>query len=36
VWAPVLAGDLDGDGKVDIVASDIQRRPRIEWFKGDE
>lgn len=34
-WNSVLAGDLDGDGKQDVVASDVLLRPRIEWFKGE-
>jgi hypothetical protein len=33
-WNPVLAGDLDGDGKTDVVGSTVNIRPRIEWFKA--
>jgi hypothetical protein len=34
-WNPVLAGDLSGDGKLDVIASTLWRRPRIEWFKAE-
>ena len=34
-WTPVLAGDLSGDGKPDVIASTLWRRPRIEWFKAE-
>jgi hypothetical protein len=35
IWQPVLVGDLDGDGKTDVVGSTLDNRPRIEWFKAE-
>ena len=35
IWQPILAGDLDGDGKKDVVGSTLDNRPRIEWFKAE-